>query len=67
MNANVKWPKAIVRRLRAVIASEQLDPDVEREAQRILRDVERAMASGKPKAMKNAVARFAAFFLRNRR
>ena len=66
VQTNSRWRRAI-RRLRSILASENLEPDVEREAHRVLRDAERAMALGDSRAIRTAAARLAAFFLRNPR
>lgn len=56
--------KVAFSRLRGILATNQLDPDAERAARRVLRELERAMVSGEPDAIRAVVARYAAFFLR---
>lgn len=58
-----KRTKSAIARLKKLIEREQLYPAVEKDARRILRDLERATESGDPRAVKNAVARFARFWL----
>lgn len=57
------WAK-LIRRLRKLIASDLLDPDAEREAQKRLRGIVRARNSGKKSDQREAIAHLALFFLR---